>query len=335
MAAYDERTSYSQAWHLLEAIRCDTSFDHQVQNLRDVLQDKISANDPFLQLELEANQIVMESALDFLKEAIAQTHRSLSRCTITGLTGDIMYSMLLNGIAQAQFSSTSMETHKNASQTKSIPELAVSQIQPGEVSENELVPDHYQWHNMNRTDDKMARDYLDSLQHQFTQAIKAANRLTSARTIIAKHSAIQCWTTAMIEKSSVPQKHRRAASIISVAYSLIRATPRGCNQHHVTLMGNDIQDITMASDDPMMTPNEHDLAFFNLSESIMVWSLNKRNCDAAQVHTKGDIDVVQLTARPSAINIKTELPAFITFTDEAVSLVTAADTLSDVSLIDE
>ena len=84
MAAYDEHTAYNQAWHLLEAIRYDTSFDHQdlVQNLRDVLQEKNSANDPFLQLKLEANQIMMESALDFLKEPVAQTHRRLSHITI-------------------------------------------------------------------------------------------------------------------------------------------------------------------------------------------------------------------------------------------------------------
>ena len=85
----------------------------------------------------------MESALDFLKEAIAQTHRNLSRCTITGLIGDIMYSMLLNEIAKTLFSGT-----------KPVPILAVSQLQPGEVNTNELVADHYQWHNMNRTEDK-------------------------------------------------------------------------------------------------------------------------------------------------------------------------------------
>ena len=64
MAAYDERTAYSQARHLMEATGHHTSFDHQVQNLRDVLQEKISASDPFLQLEIEANQIMMQSALE-------------------------------------------------------------------------------------------------------------------------------------------------------------------------------------------------------------------------------------------------------------------------------
>ena len=113
---------------------------------------------------------MMESALDFLKEAIAQTHRNLSRCTITCLIGDIMYSMLLNEIAKTLF-----------------------------FNKNELAPAHYQWHNMNRTDDKMAQECLDSLQHQFIQAMKAANRLTSARVIMAKTSAIQRWTTAMTE----------------------------------------------------------------------------------------------------------------------------------------
>ena len=82
IAAYDEHTAYRQAWHLLEGIHCDTSFDHQVQELRDVLQDKISANDPFLQLEIEANQIMMESTLGFLKEAFAHTRRNLLYCTI-------------------------------------------------------------------------------------------------------------------------------------------------------------------------------------------------------------------------------------------------------------
>ena len=82
--------------HLLEGIDCDTSFDHQVQELRDVLQDKISANDPFLQLEIEANQIMMESTLGFLKEAVARTRRNLLYCTIAGLTGDIMYFMLID-----------------------------------------------------------------------------------------------------------------------------------------------------------------------------------------------------------------------------------------------
>ena len=52
MAAYNEHTAYNQAWHLLGAIGHNASFDHQVQNLRDVIQEKISANDPFLQLKI-------------------------------------------------------------------------------------------------------------------------------------------------------------------------------------------------------------------------------------------------------------------------------------------
>ena len=53
-----------------------------------------------------------------------------------------------------------------------------------------LVPDNYQWHNMNRKDDKRAQDYLDTLQHQFIQAIKTANKLTNAHATMEKHSAI-------------------------------------------------------------------------------------------------------------------------------------------------
>ena len=190
-----------------------------------------------------------------------------------------------------------------------------------------------------------------TVQQQFLQAIKAANKLTNARAIVGNNIAIQHWTTAMLDmqrikneqqrvgdglrQPSVTEKHRRAMNIISTAYDLIQATPREGNRHHITLMGNDIKDSAMASDDPMMAPDEHDLAFFNLSESIILWNQNMRTGHTAQDHTQGDIDVVQLTARPSAINIKTELPAFVTFTNEAVSLITAADTLGDVSLIDE
>ena len=106
----------------------------QVQNLRDVLQEKISASDPFLQLEIEANQIMMQSALEFLKEAVAQPHRHLSHSTVAGLTGDIMYFMLLNEIAQAQSSRTT---------------VALSNIQSGQGSEGTMAPTHYQWYNDN------------------------------------------------------------------------------------------------------------------------------------------------------------------------------------------
>ena len=219
MAAYGEHTAYRQAWHLLEGIHCNTSFDHQVQELRDVLQDKISANDPFLQLEIEATQIMMESALGFLKEAIAHTRRNLLYCTIAGLTGDIMYFMLIGEIAKAQSSSTSKETQAA-----------------------------YQWHNMNRKDNKMAHDYLDTLQHQFIEAIKVATAITTTRETMATHDAIQHWATAvpgMRWKSegqpNIPHRHRRAMNIISVAYGLIQTTPREKNQHHITVMDNNIQ----------------------------------------------------------------------------------------------
>ena len=240
MAAYDEHTAYRQAWYLLEGIHCNTSFDHQVQELRDVLQDKISANDPFLQLEIEANQIMMESALGFLKEAIAHTRRNLLYCTIAGLTGDIMYFMLIDEIARAQSSNTSKPT-----------------------------PADCQWHNMNRKDDKMAQNYLDALQHQFVQAIKVAQAITTTREFMANHDAIRHWATTVPglkwrsdEQPHIPHNHCKATNIISGAYCLIQTTPREGNQHHVTLMGNDIQDIAMASDDPLMAPDEHDLALF-------------------------------------------------------------------------
>ena len=100
-------------------------------------------------------------------------------------------------------------------------------------------------------------------------------------------------------------------------------------------MGNDISSSAMATDDPLMAPDALDLAFFNLSESIVLWNLNMHARDTTQDRERDDTYAVQLTARPSAVNIKTELPAFVTFTNEAVLLVTAADTLSDVSLIDE
>ena len=263
MAAYDERTAYNQAWHLLGAIGRSASFDHQVQNLRDVLQEKISANDPFLQLEIEANQIMMQSALDFLKEAVAQPHRSLSHSTVAGLTGDIMYFMLLNEIAQAQSSNTSVATPQRletVSRTltasdptpagespaaylprrtvsdmrhtdrtvpdewlatvpsfppashQSTPKLANVQIQSGQESESTLAPDHYHWHNGNRKEDKMAQDYLESLQHQFIQAANAANKLNNARAMMETNCAIRRWTTAMLNSHSISKELQQTSS---------------------------------------------------------------------------------------------------------------------------
>ena len=345
---------------------------------------------------------MMQSALDFLKEAVAKPHRSLSHSTVAGLTGDIMYFMLLNEIAQAQSSNASVAPPRRletVSRTltasgptpagespaaclprrtvadmrhtdrtvpdewlatlpsfppashQSTPKLANVQIQSGQDSESTLAPDHYHWHNGNRKEDKMAQDYLESLQHQFVKAANAAKKLNNARAMMATNCAIRRWTTAMLNSHSINKKlhqtssephqktltpqHHKAMYIVSKAYDRIQATPRGTNQHHITLMGNDISNGVMASDDPMMAPDELDLAFFNLSESIMLWNLNMHTSDTTQDHKKDDTDAVQLTARPSAVNIKTELPAFVTFTNEAVLLVTAADTLSDVSLIDE
>jgi hypothetical protein len=206
----------------------------------------------------------------------------------------------------------------------------------------EPTPPNNQWHNMHRKDDKMAQDHLDALQHQFIQAVKVAQAITPTREFMAKQKAIQHWATALPgsawridEQPHISHNHRKAVNIISSAYRLIQTTPRKGDQHHVTVTGNNIQEIAMASDDPLVAPDEHDLAFFNLCECLEIWHLNALTQCAALTRTTGNVNVVQLASRPSAINIKTELPAFITFTNEAVSLVTAADTLSDVSLIDE
>ena len=159
------------------------------------------------------------------------------------------------------------------------PKLTIGQIQSRQESESTLAPDDYQWHNGNRNEDKMTQEYLESLQHQFIQATNAANKLTNrdSRAFIAKNCAIQHRTTAMLDsrwiknglqrvgnephQASVTQQHRKAVNTISVAYGLIQATPRRNDQHHITLMGNDIRNGAMASDDPMMAPDEHDLVF--------------------------------------------------------------------------
>ena len=126
-----------------------------------------------------------------------------------------MYFVLLNEIAQAQSSSTPvtkpqpLETvsgnpnasdptpaDESAASHQPSPKLAIGQIQSGQEGESTLAPDHYQWHNGNRNEDKIAQEYLESLQHQFIQATNVANKLTNARAIVEKNCAIQHWTTA-------------------------------------------------------------------------------------------------------------------------------------------
>ena len=73
-----------------------------------------------------------------------------------------------------------------------------------------------------------------------------------------------------------------AANHIYMAYNSIRERPRTYDQYHVTLMGNDIRDLSMASDDPFMQPDEDDLAMFNLSESVTLWR-RQMHIDAMEI----------------------------------------------------